>query len=150
VQKKINQKVKNKKVKNKKTASIDVGLKRIGVAMCLDGSVVFPQDAILRINRNQAASEVVTFLVEWEIERLVVGLPKGGSSEEEMERRIKHFVSLLKLENIEVVYQDEQGSSVEAKEMTQGVFRHKKDGKIDSIAAKIILERWFLKEGNRA
>jgi putative Holliday junction resolvase len=67
-----------------------------------------------------------------------------------MERRIKHFVSLLKLENIEVVYQDEQGSSVEAKEMTQGVFRHKKDGKIDSIAAKIILERWFLKEGNRA
>jgi putative Holliday junction resolvase len=136
-----------------KIASIDVGLKRIGVAMSLDGSVVFPQDAILRINRNQAARDVVSFLEVWEIERLVVGLPKGGSSEEEMERRIKHFVSLLKLENIlenlEVVYQDEQGSSVEAKEMTQGVFRHKKDGKIDSMAAKIILERWLFKKENR-
>jgi putative Holliday junction resolvase len=124
------------------TASIDVGLKRIGVAICLDDSIVFPQDAILRKNRNQAAQEVKDFLKEWEIERLVVGLPKGGSSEAEMERRIKHFVALLALE-IEVVYQDEQGSSLEAKELTQGVFRHKRDGKIDSIAAKIILERWL-------
>jgi len=126
-----------------KIASIDVGLKRIGVAICLDGKVVFPQDAILRKNRNQAAREVNAFLIEWEIETLVVGLPKGGSSEEEMERRIKHFVSLLEVENINIVYQDEQGTSVEAKELTQGVFRHKRDGKIDSIAAKIILERWL-------
>ncbi|NEW60297.1 Holliday junction resolvase RuvX [Sulfurovum sp. bin170] len=126
-----------------KIASIDVGLKRIGVALSLDANIVFPQDAILRKNRNQAARDVKAFLVEWEIEQLVVGLPKGGSSEEEMERRIKHFVSLLELENIEVAYQDEYGSSVEAKEITKGVFRHKKDGKIDSMAAKIILERWL-------
>lgn len=126
-----------------KIASIDVGLKRIGVAMSLDGKIVFPQDAILRKNRNQAARDVKRFLEEWEIETLVVGLPKGASSEEEMERRIKHFVGLLELKNIEVVFQDEQGSSLEAKELTQGVFRHKKDGKIDSMAAKIILERWL-------
>jgi len=126
-----------------KIASIDVGLKRIGVAICLDGKIVFPQDAILRVNRNQAARDVGNVLKEWEIDTLVVGLPKGGSSEEEMERRIKHFVNLLELENIEIFYQDEQGTSVEAKELTQGVFRHKRDGKIDSIAAKIILERWL-------
>ena len=126
-----------------KIASIDVGLKRIGVAICLDGKIVFPQDAILRVNRNQAARDVKTLLEEWEIDTLIVGLPKGGSSEEEMERRIKHFVGLLELENIEIFYQDEQGSSIEAKELTQGVFRHKRDGKIDSIAAKIILERWL-------
>ncbi len=125
-----------------KTASIDVGLKRIGVALSLDGSVVFPQEAILRKNRNQAARDLKTFLEEWEIEQLIVGLPKGGSSEAEMERRIKHFVGLLELE-IPVFYQDEQGSSMEAKALTQGVFRQKRDGKIDSIAAKIILERWL-------
>lgn len=51
---------------------------------------------------------------------------------------------MLKLD-IEVYYQDEQGSSYEAKEMTKGAFRHKKDGKIDSIAAKIILERYLEK-----
>ncbi|MEA2047217.1 MAG: Holliday junction resolvase RuvX [Campylobacterota bacterium] len=125
-----------------KLASIDVGLKRIGVAICLDGTIVLPQNAILRKNRNQAATEVNSFLKEWEIEKLIVGLPKDANNSEEMERRIKHFVSLLNLE-IPVVYQDEQSSSVEAKELTQGVFRHKKDGKIDSIAAKIILERWL-------
>ena len=125
-----------------KLACIDVGLKRIGVAICLDGSIVVPQDAILRKNRNQAARDVNTFLKEWEIEKLVVGLPLDANNSEEMERRIKHFVSLLDL-GIEVAYQDEQNSSVEAKELTMGVFRHKKDGKIDSIAAKIILERYL-------
>lgn len=129
-----------------KIASIDVGLKRIGVAISLDEKIVFPQDAILRKNRNQAARDVKLFLTEWEIETLVVGLPKDGSSSEEMERRIRHFVGLLELENINIVYQDEQGSSMEAKELTKGLFRHKKDGKIDSMAAKIILERWLCVE----
>ena len=125
-----------------KLASIDVGLKRIGVAVCLDGSVVIPQNAILRKNRNQAARDVKAFLDEWEIEKLIVGLPKDAENSEEMERRIKHFVSLLDL-CIEVVYQDEQSSSVEAKELTIGLFKHKKDGRIDSVAAKIILERYL-------
>ena len=125
-----------------KLASIDVGLKRIGMAICLDGNIVLPQNAILRKNRNQAARDINAFLTEWEIEKLIVGLPKGGSSEEEMERRIKHFVSLLDL-NIPVSYQDEQGSSFEAKELTMGDFKHKKDGRLDSVAAKIILERYL-------
>ena len=127
-----------------KLASIDVGLKRIGVAICLSGDIVMPQNAILRKNRNQAARDVNTFLKEWEIDKLIVGLPLDAASSEEMERRIKRFVSLLEL-TIPVEYQDEQSSSIEAKELTQGVFRHKKDGKIDSIAAKIILERYLTK-----
>jgi putative Holliday junction resolvase len=125
-----------------KLASIDVGLKRIGVAVCLDGSVVIPQNAILRKNRNQAARDVKAFLEAWEIEKLIVGLPKDAENSEEMERRIKHFVALLDLQ-IEVDYQDEQSSSVEAKELTMGLFKHKKDGRLDSVAAKIILERWL-------
>jgi len=125
-----------------KLACIDVGLKRIGLAICLDEKTILPQNAILRKNRNQAAQDVNTFLKEWEINKLVVGLPLDASSSEEMERRIRHFVSLLTL-NIAVVYQDEQSSSIEAKERTQGIFKHKKDGKIDSIAAQIILERYL-------
>jgi len=125
-----------------KYAGIDIGLKRIGIAISLDGKIVLPQNAILRKNRNQAAREVKAFLTEWQIDTLIVGLPKDGSSSEEMERRIKHFVSLMELE-IEIAYQDEQGSSFEAKEMTMGDFKHKKDGRLDSIAAKIILERYL-------
>jgi putative Holliday junction resolvase len=127
-----------------KIASIDVGLKRIGVAICLGGSIVAPQNAILRKNRNQAARDVDSFLKEWQIDTLVVGVPKGGSSEEEMTRRIEHFVSLLEFTG-KIYYQDEYGSSFEAKEIMQGVTKQKRDGKIDSMAAKIILERWLAK-----
>ncbi|TQV62699.1 MAG: Holliday junction resolvase RuvX [Sulfurovum sp.] len=126
-----------------KIACIDVGLKRIGVAICLDMSIVFPQDAILRKNRVQASNDVSAFLKEWQIDKLIVGLPKDGSSSDEMERRITHFVSLLELGDIEVVYQDEQGSSFEAKEMIKAQFKDRRDGKLDSISAKIILERWL-------
>ena len=125
-----------------KFASIDVGLKRIGVAICLDGKIVMPQSAIPRKNRNQAARDIKSFLDEWQIDKLIVGLPKGGSSQDEMQRRIEHFISLLKLD-IPIAYQDEQGSSFEAKELMRGEIRQKRDGRIDSIAAQIILQRWL-------
>ena len=127
-----------------KIAALDVGLKRIGVAFCFDNKIALPQKAIIRKGRNQAARDISNLLKEWDINKLVVGLPKGGSSEEEMERRIKHFVSLLDIPNIkEVVYVDESFSSEEAKEQLQGVIKQKRDGRIDSIAAKIILERFL-------
>lgn len=126
----------------KKIAAIDIGLKRIGVALCLSSAIVSPQEAILRKNRDQAARDVDLFLKEWSIELLVVGLPKGGSSEEEMQRRIVHFVGLLAFKG-EIAYQDEYGSSLEAKEMMQGIVRQKRDGRIDSMAAKVILERYL-------
>ena len=125
-----------------KIIGIDVGLKRIGVAFS-NGSVVVPLPAVIRKNRNQAASEVDSFLKEWGVQKLVVGVPKGGASEDEMRRRIEHFVSLLEFCG-DVIYQDEYGSSIEAKERMAGVVRQKKDGKIDSIAAQIILERYLL------
>ncbi len=125
-----------------KLAAIDVGLKRIGVAIAPDGKTVLPQAAIVRKGRNQAAAEVKRFLQQWEIETLIVGIPKGGSSEEEMRRRIEHFVGLMALE-IPVVYVNEADSSEEAKAMMQGIVRQKRDGRIDSIAAKLILERYL-------
>jgi putative Holliday junction resolvase len=125
-------------------AALDVGLKRIGVAISPDGRVVLPQPAIERRGRKQAAEEVSTFLREWGVNLLVVGLPRGGSSEEEMERRIRHFISLLDLPSqMEIHFQDEAGSSEEAKERMRGAIRQRRDGRIDSLAAQIILERWL-------
>jgi putative Holliday junction resolvase len=120
-----------------RVASVDVGLKRVGVALLLNG-IALPQEAILRKNRDQAAKELSNFLKEWQIDILVVGLPKGFSSQEEMERRIKHFISLIDF-NKRVDYIDESFSSYEAKESFKS---SKRDGKLDSLAAKIILERW--------
>ncbi len=128
-------------------AAIDIGLKRIGVALCLHQEIIVPHEAVLRHNRDQAAKEVTRVLQEWKIECLVVGLPKNGSSAEEMQRRIEHFVGLLDFQGV-IVYQDEYGSSMEAKEMMQGVVKQKRDGRIDSLAASIILERYLFSQKN--
>ncbi len=126
----------------KRLAAIDVGLKRIGTAISLDGKIVIPQTPIIRKNRNQAAEEISLFLKNWDIDILIVGLPKNGNSQVEMEKRIKHFINLIDF-NKTIVFIDEYGTSIEAKEVTKGLFKHKKDGKLDSIAAKIILERYI-------
>ncbi len=123
--------------------ALDLGLKRLGVAVSLDGKIVTPLPAILRKNRNQAAKDFSKLLHEWEIEHLVVGIPYGGSSEEEMKRRVKHFCSLLEFDGT-ISYQDESGSSLEAQELLKGQMQYKRDGRVDSLAAMIILQR-FLK-----
>ncbi len=125
-----------------KLAAIDIGLKRIGVAYSPDGNVVFPQDAILRKNRNQASHDVDAFLQTYAIDHLIVGIPQEGESAEEMGRRIRHFVGLLEFKG-KISYENEYGSSQEAKDLSKGVFRQRRDGKIDSLSAQIILERWI-------
>lgn len=127
-----------------KLACIDVGLKRIGVAICLTSNIVTPQTAILRKNRDQASNDVNEFLKEWEIEKLIVGYP---SASEEMQRRIAHFVKLLDLK-IPFEYQEENLSSIEAEDMIKGEIKYKRDGRVDSLAAKIILERFLNKNPN--
>ena len=125
-----------------KLASIDIGLKRIGVAICLTGSIVTPQNAILRKNRNQAANDVNAFLKEWDIEKLIVGFP---SASDDMQKRVAHFVKLLELD-IPYEFQEENMSSIEAEEMMKGEIKYKRDGRVDSLAAKIILERFLTKK----
>lgn len=122
-----------------KYASIDIGLKRIGLAISLMNKIVTPQTAIIRKNRNQAAYEVDLFLTEWDIDVLIVGLPE---SNEEMKKRIDHFTTLLKFKK-DIFFVNENLSSVEAEEQIKGEIKYKRDGRVDSLAAKIILERYL-------
>jgi putative Holliday junction resolvase len=122
--------------------SIDLGLKRIGLAYSAHKDLVTPLPAIIRKNRNQASDEVKKVIKEWEIDIVVVGIPLGGSSEDEMKRRIAHFMNLVDFTG-EVFFQDEAGSSKEAEELTKGKIKHIRDGRIDSISAMIILQRYL-------
>jgi putative Holliday junction resolvase len=122
------------------TAAIDIGLKRIGTAICTGLDIVTPQNAILRKNRNQAARDTDSFLDEWKIKTLVVGSP---ASNEEMQRRIRHFISLLEFDG-KIVFVNEDMSSIEAEDFMKGKIKYKRDGRVDSLAAKIILERYLI------
>lgn len=125
-----------------KYVAIDLGLKRIGLAYSAHKDIVTPLPAVLRKNRNQAADEIKQVLQEWEPDALVVGIPLGGSSEDEMRRRISHFMNLVAFEG-EVFYQDEAGSSLEAENMMKGEMKYIRDGRIDSLSAMIILQRYL-------
>jgi putative Holliday junction resolvase len=122
-----------------KLCAIDVGLKRIGVATSVYADIVTPQEPILRKNRDQAANDVDKFLSDNGIDKLIVGYP---TSSLDMQNRIKHFVGLLKFDG-DKVFVEEDMSSIEAEEQTKGIIKHKRDGKIDSIAASIILKRYL-------
>lgn len=123
------------------TVAIDVGLKRIGIAIAYENGVILPLDAIIRKNRNQASDDVKHVLSAYKATKLVVGIPLGGSSEDEMKRRIKHFVSLINFEG-EIIFVDESYTSKEASNFA--IANHKKkDGKLDSLSAMIILQRYI-------
>jgi len=128
-----------------KIVAMDLGLKRIGLAYSVHKDIVTPLPAVLRKNRNQAAAEVSKVLQEWNAEILVVGIPLGGSSEDEMRRRITHFVNLLEFEG-EICFEDEAGSSKEAESLMKGTMKQLRDGRVDSLAAMIILQRFLWKK----
>ncbi|EAB5281814.1 Holliday junction resolvase RuvX [Campylobacter upsaliensis] len=120
--------------------ALDLGLKRIGLALYVE-NIAVPLNAILRKNRNQAASEVQKLIKEHQISKLIVGLPKGGASEVEMTKRVQHFISLLEFGG-EVIFVDEAYTSKEAQGLGVANSR-KKDGKLDSLAALIMLRGYF-------
>jgi putative holliday junction resolvase len=122
--------------------AIDLGLKRIGLALNAGSRIVTPLPAIERKNRNQAANDVKKVLNEYEATTVVVGIPMGSTTEDEMRRRVAHFMNLVEFTG-EIAYQDESNSSQEAEALMKGEIRYKRDGRIDSLSAKIILERYL-------
>lgn len=120
--------------------ALDIGLKRVGIALCVNESVAVPLNAVLRKNRKQASIEIKALLTRHDIKKLIVGLPKGGASEEEMTKRIKHFVALLEFDG-EIFFVDESFTSNEAAALCAN--SHKKDGKNDSLAALIMIKEFF-------
>ena len=125
-----------------KYIAIDLGLKRIGLAYSAHQDIVTPLPAVIRKNRNQASLEVKKVLDEWEVDTVVIGVPLGGSSEDEMKRRIAHFMNLVDFQG-KIFYQDEAGSSLEAENMMKGEIKYIRDGRIDSISAMVILQRYL-------
>lgn len=122
--------------------AIDLGLKRIGLALSYGQGIVTPLRAIERKNRHQAAAEVKKVLDEYQALKVVIGIPMGSTTEAEMRRRVEHFMNLVDFQG-EIAYQDESYSSQEAELLMKGEISYKRDGRIDSLSSKIILERYL-------
>ncbi|WP_441708558.1 Holliday junction resolvase RuvX [Helicobacter pylori] len=122
----------------------DVGLKRIGIAVLLNG-VILPLEAILRQNRNQASRDLSDLLREKNIQVLVVGKPHESYAD--TNARIEYFIKLVDFKG-EIVFINEDRSSIEAYENLEHLGKKNKrlaikDGRLDSLSACRILERYY-------
>ncbi|WQW69775.1 Holliday junction resolvase RuvX [Helicobacter pylori] len=129
----------------------DVGLKRIGIAVLLNG-VILPLEAILRRNKNQASRDLSDLLRKKDIQVLVVGKPSENYVDTNI--RIEHFIKLVDFKG-EIVFINEDRSSIEAYENLEHLGKKNKrlaikDGRLDSLSACKILEHYcqqVLKKG---
>ncbi len=133
-----------------KIVALDMGEKRIGVAISSENSVVFPLQTILRKNLEQDFQSVLELIQEYSLEKLVVGFPYHmNGAESSQSKKIRSFVeslkSFLKNKNIDIPieFADERLTSWEAREKLSGKKAKKNKEAIDAMAASLILEDYL-------
>lgn len=124
--------------------SLDVGSRRVGVAVCDDGEGVVTPIAAIVFHGAAALAREVAMLVESRcIGVVVVGLPVTRAGQGRGEARIAEVVAELSAcLDVPVSTEDERGTTIEAEERlsSAGVPPLRRRNLIDSVAAQIILE----------
>ncbi len=131
--------------------AIDFGHRRIGLASGhqITGTAQPLKTITHNGNPYPGISKVFS---EWNPGQVVVGLPLSASGEEtDMSRAVRAFVDELSDQHpgIEIVYQDERFSSQQAdaqfkQARQEGRARRRHAENLDSHAAAVILETWFM------
>ena len=127
---------------------LDVGDVLIGVAIS-DPSKIIAQglDSIKRKNVKEDVEAVQHLLENYEVEKIVVGLPKRLSGEIGIQaQKVLDFVELLKVEiEVPIVMWDERFTTVAANRALIGanMRRRKRKKVVDKVAATLILQGYL-------
>lgn len=136
-----------------RTVALDIGDVRIGVAISgPSGSVATPL-AVLATGRIRGGSrELHDIFVQYDVERIVVGLPITLAGDEGPQARHVRALAAKLLDGVDipVTFADERLSSQEAKRRMreQGISERDARGSIDKVAAAIFLQNVL--DGERA
>jgi putative pre-16S rRNA nuclease len=130
------------------TLALDLGKRRIGVAICDDdASGALPLGFLERRSLSESFKQLERLVTERGVIRIVVGLPLNmDGSEGPAARSARTFAQKLgdRL-GVAVELADERLSSVEAEQRLAagGTRAKRKRAAIDAVAATIILEDWL-------
>ena len=119
--------------------AIDFGLKKVGLAI---GNTVtktsMPISTIFYKSKQELFNLLEKHVIEWKPELIIIGNPLNmDQTESEMSKLAEKFsTQFSKKFNLAVELVDERLSSFEAKEFS-------KDGNLDAMAAKLILDSWM-------
>lgn len=128
--------------------ALDIGEKRIGVAVSDPGERVASPIAVLPANEvAQKAPSFRRLLEDWEPELLLCGLPRTLSGEEGPQaKRVRAFAEQVsRTTGLPLEFSDERLSSQEAKRSLRekGLSERDMRGKVDMIAASVFLQAWL-------
>lgn len=138
----------------KKILGLDIGKKKIGVAMSdLLGMTSQPQCTIRSKNLDEQIDKILSIIKENAIEEVVVGLPKNMQGQDsEQAIWTKGFVDkmLEKNDKIKIIYIDERFTSKLAlSNLSHMNMKKIKDKElIDSLAAASILDTYLRQKEN--
>ena len=125
---------------------LDVGEKRIGVALA-EGLLAIPLTVIDRRVEETDMELIMALVEEYRAERIVVGLPRlmNGDIGTQAEETLSFSRALAEHVDIPVDTWDERLSTVTAERLLidTGMKRKKRKGKIDAMAAAIILQAYL-------
>ena len=139
-----------KLTKEKKIIALDIGKKKIGVAISNEKkNLTIPLSVI---SKEKLLEELINMLKELSPGGILIGLPinpliKNSRSQQMIKDITKNVDMFLTKNNYElpILFWDESYTSLEAEELTNNFFKNKKEQKkyIDKFAAKIILDDFF-------
>ncbi len=126
----------------------DFGMKRIGVAIGQTISKTAAPLQTLSADQGEPSwSEIKMLIQKWHPKALIVGLPfTMNDAELSVTQDVLHFARKLEEQfKLPVYLSDERLTSKEARSrlFEKGGYRALQNGKIDQIAAVLILEQWF-------
>lgn len=131
-----------------KILSIDLGDVRSGVAISDANEILAsPIGTIAEPDKEVLLQKILSIVSENDVGKIVLGLPKNmDGTEGESAKKSREFgENLRKNSGLEVVFQDERGTTLEASGyLNVSDVRGKKRKKIiDSVAATIILQNYL-------
>lgn len=126
---------------------IDLGDRRIGVAVS-SGRVASPIETVERSgDRATDHRRLLAIAAEWEVDRLVVGLPLSldGSFGPAADKVMAEVAELRALTSLPVDTYDERLTTVTAAQRLQegGVSARDRRRMIDQMAATVLLQAWL-------
>ncbi|MBN8549185.1 MAG: Holliday junction resolvase RuvX [Deltaproteobacteria bacterium] len=129
--------------------ALDVGDKRVGIAMAGAGSSMATPHSTVERAAGRAEREILALIKQHKIERMVVGLPLSDDGQKnEQCLKVERFCRRLqKRVQVDIQFVDEYASSYEAEEKLRsaGVSGRqlKKDGFLDAASAAVILQSFL-------
>ncbi|MBQ3493842.1 MAG: Holliday junction resolvase RuvX [Clostridia bacterium] len=132
----------------KRLMGIDYGDRRIGIAFTdLLQMLSNPHSIYQSVDMQTDAEYIANLAKQNSVEKIIIGLPlcMDGSENERTEITKNFGAKLAKLSGLEIIYEDERLSSVEAEDILRENKVSPKDRKkhLDKLSAAIILQTYL-------